>query len=252
MPTVVLGDGRRIPVDDSFSRLPPAEQQRFVNEYVAKNQAGLPEEPAPTVGSMAKAAGSGLVRGLSGVAGLPGDVLGLVDAGLRKAPTLLGYPEAKPPTPEQRGQLGRINSMLEPPTTQQVTSSVEQNLTGPLYEPKNTAEKYMSTAAEFLPAAFSGPGRAAATTLKQAGRQVVRARRAAGSCSGHCLRDGWADGRGHTIRRRSALCRGAGAVSAECDKTASCYAGGCRHGGDKAASLSDGRQSRCSLHARRL
>ena len=150
-----------------------ATSQPEAIEKVKMHLAAQPAAPSATVGSMAKAAGSGLVRGLSGVAGLPGDLMGIVDAGVRNAPRLIGYPAAKLP---QRTVIGQATERFvpAPPTTEQVTSSVEENVTGPLYQPQNTAEKYMSTATEFLPAALAGPGRAAAMPFRQAARQAVR------------------------------------------------------------------------------
>ena len=153
-----------------------ASQPEAIQKVRMHLAASQPSAPSPTVGSMAKAAGSGLVRGLSGVAGLPGDVMGLVDAGVRNAPRLLGYPAAKQVPLSDRSQIGRAAERFlpAPPNTQQVTSSVERNVTGPLYQPQNTAEKYMSTATEFLPAALSGPGQAAAMPFRQAARQAAR------------------------------------------------------------------------------
>jgi hypothetical protein len=130
--------------------------------------------PQNSAAGMGKTAASSLVRGLGYVAGMPGDLMGLVDAGVRKAPKLLGYPEAQ--LPQERTAIGRATERFAPvpPTSQDVISSVEKNVTGPLYQPRTKAEKYLGTAMEFLPAAAAGPGRLAAMPFRQSVKQTTR------------------------------------------------------------------------------
>ena len=149
-----------------YSDMPEAEFRAKIGMTPPPEPAAaLHPEPEATIGSTAKAFGAGAVRGLSGVAGLPGDVLGWVDAGVRNAPRLFGAPAATMP---ERTGIGKVAQALEPPTTPQITSAVEQNVTGPLYQPQNKAEKYAATFGEFLPAAASGPGGIARRVTQQA------------------------------------------------------------------------------------
>lgn len=177
MPNVVLKDGQRVPVDESFTNLPREEQQKRVNAFVVTGDpAVLQGPPQNTAAGMGKTAASSLVRGLGYVAGMPGDLMSAVDYGVRKAPTLLGYPEAQAPSPQERTAIGRMGERLlpAPPTSQDVLSTVEKNVTGPLYQPRTKAEKYLGTTVEFLPAALAGPGRLAALPFRQAVKQVPK------------------------------------------------------------------------------
>lgn len=114
-----------------------------------------PQEAPFTVGGMAKSIGSGAVRGLSALAGMKGDLDTLVGAGLDR----ILPPAAESPSPLS-------------PTSREVLGAVEQNVTGPLYQGKNTLEKYGGTIGEFLPNAVGGlaglPRRLATRTVAPA------------------------------------------------------------------------------------
>lgn len=112
---------------------------------------GLKAESAPersigeAVTGLAKAAGSGLVRGAVGLGTLPGNLEALGRAGINYGAGLLG---AKPPVSPET---------LNPVTYQNFMDRLEAKV-GPLYKPQTTAEKYVSTIGEFAPAAIGGGG----------------------------------------------------------------------------------------------
>lgn len=95
---------------------------------------------------VAKSLGSGLVRGVTGLAGLPGDISNLTIAGLGK---LHGQ------SPEE---VSRIQSTNPIPGSADITGFVERNVTGPLHESQSTLGDYAGTVGEFAPAAIAGPG----------------------------------------------------------------------------------------------
>ena len=127
-------------------------------------------EPA-SIADVSKGVGAGLLQGGAYVAGLPGDLLSAVDAGVRNIPRLFGAPAATMP---ERTGIGKMAQAIEPPTSEQTTASMVKNITGPLYEPKSTLGKYGKTFGEMLPQALAGPGRAAAMPFQQAARQAAR------------------------------------------------------------------------------
>lgn len=122
--------------------------------YRQQKAAGLQAEPATTLGGLAKAAASGLVRGGAGLAGLPGDAINLVDAGIRNAPRLAGYP-AIPPGPKP-----------ELPTSKDFIDWFERDVT-PLYQPQTTAESMVGKIGEYAPGIVAGPGGLARRAIQQ-------------------------------------------------------------------------------------
>src|SRR5262245_44055605 len=68
---------------------------------------------------------TGAVKGVSAVAGLPGDIRGYVNQGMD---WLLG------PTPEEKAKMAQYDSPIAAPSTQQVQGAAE-SVTGPLYQP---------------------------------------------------------------------------------------------------------------------
>jgi hypothetical protein len=105
-----------------------------------------PQKPVGVTEDVVKSAGSGVVQGGIGLAGLLGDAQGLVSKGMDK---LLG-----PRTPEAQ-KLQAEASLL--PTSSGIKSVVEDNV-GKLYEPKTRAGEYARTIGEFAPGAMAGPG----------------------------------------------------------------------------------------------
>lgn len=99
-----------------------------------------------TLGGALKAAGSGLVEGVSGLIGLPGTARRLVSAGVDKVLGPLppdgqkAFEEAAPVAPED-------------------VKSVIETVTGPTdYAPKNTTEKYIKSVSSMAPGIVAGPG----------------------------------------------------------------------------------------------
>lgn len=118
-----------------------------------------------TLTDVAQSAGSGLVRGAAGLAGLPGDMLDIVGSGVKAIGSKLGLPE--PPPVENPSFLHSLVTATEPPTSQSVTSAIENNI-GQLHEPQTTAGKYAQSVGEFAPAALAGPGGIARRAITQA------------------------------------------------------------------------------------
>lgn len=103
-----------------------------------------PENTASPGNGLIKAAASGVARGVAGIIGLPSDIPALMAKG---ADYLL------PGTSETRTKLNPRPMGLpdiSPPSSQSVVKSIE-SVTGPLYEPQTTAEKYARTLGEFAP-----------------------------------------------------------------------------------------------------
>lgn len=148
----------------------PATIDRVMREAMQATQ------PA-SVEDVSKSAGAGLVTGLSGLAGLEGDVSRMAGAGVDWVKGKMGMDTSRPTqvplTPQAmlKGALtgtGYEDYIPGAPTSQQVRSAVEENVTGPLYEPKSTMGKYARTAGEFLPAAAAGPGSFGRRVVQQA------------------------------------------------------------------------------------
>ncbi len=112
-------------------------------------------KPVSTVEDVAKAIPSGLVSGVTGMAGMPGDLNELVGLGAEK---VLGpEPKRPPPTNKLEAVLEKMVDWTGLPTSQQTKGAAEK-ITGPLYEPQTRAGKYARTAAEFAPGVLMGPG----------------------------------------------------------------------------------------------
>jgi hypothetical protein len=128
-------NGQRVTVDDAFLSLPPDQQNAAVEEIAAALPTNAPTaNVAEGAGRMAEVAQSGLMRGIAAfakpiaaIAGAPGMLQEL--AGRR----------AQQPTP---------SDVLKP---------IEM-MTDALPKPQTTAEKYVHTAAEFIPGSVVGPG----------------------------------------------------------------------------------------------
>lgn len=110
-------------------------------------QAAYGANETSTLADVAKSAGTGLVKGAIGLAGLPGDLTELGARGLdyatRKVGGLMGQDFAPRPEQDTLGS-AHIQRTLE-------------GVTGPLYQPKTTAGEYAQTAGEFLPSMLGGP-----------------------------------------------------------------------------------------------
>ena len=101
---------------------------------------------ADTAVDVVKSAGSGLVKGVTGLAGLPGDIARLAITGMGK---LNG---------DDPSEIARLNENFPIPGSEGITAAVERYVTGKLHESRSTAGDYAGTIGEFAPAALSGPG----------------------------------------------------------------------------------------------
>jgi hypothetical protein len=111
--------------------------------------------PAPDVAEdVAKSAVTGAGKGIIGLAGLPGDVGGLLNRGIDYALGKAGI-EPAAPTDYSLGGSGQIQRGVE-------------QVTGEFYKPKTTYGEYAQTGGEFLPGAALGPGGIARKVATQA------------------------------------------------------------------------------------
>lgn len=147
---------------------PDGASEQDVMSYVQKNMAGqstpapqstpnseavAPQAPKPpavnTWADVAKSAGAGVMRGVAGLAGLPGDIEKLTDAGLSYV-----MPETMARSKAARAQYGRESAFA---SSQDTTRNIEKAV-GPLYKPQTTAGKYADTIGSFVPAIAAGGG----------------------------------------------------------------------------------------------
>lgn len=117
------------------------------DELKAAHQANNPSW-SDTAADVAKSAGIGAVKGVVGLAGLPGDLAEYgargIDYASRGIGKLIGQDVPARPPQEAFGGSAQLQRGLE-------------NITGPLYEPKTTPGNFAQTAGEFLPALIGGP-----------------------------------------------------------------------------------------------
>lgn len=122
--------------------------------------AAVPAAGPSMLADVAKSAGTGVVKGAIGLAGMPGDIAHALYRAGQWAGDKLGLPSL----PEAADKAFR-NTLPVPPS--KITENVEA-LTAPLYEPKTTVGEYAQTVGEFLPAAAAGPGGIARRVAMQA------------------------------------------------------------------------------------
>ena len=108
-------------------------------------------EPPAVAADVTKSAGTGLLKGAIGLAGLPGGIRSAMTSAGDWVGDKLGL---KPLTPEQKSTLA---GKLPLPTSADITAAVKP-VTGELYEPQTRAGRYAQTIGEFAPAALAGPG----------------------------------------------------------------------------------------------
>jgi len=112
------------------------------------------EEPktwTDTAEGIARAAGSGLVKGAIGVAGLPTDLVGYAREGANR---LFDLVLPRPELPKDAPKPFNLSDYISTPALQKAY----EDRFGKSYEPKTTAEKYAKTVGEFMPGSFIGPG----------------------------------------------------------------------------------------------
>jgi hypothetical protein len=134
------------------------------------------DKPSSTLGGYAKAAGTGLARGVTGILGTLGDTRDLYNALLEKAGAELTPAEKAP---------SRLT-----PTSQDVEGAVE-GVTGEFYEPQTSGEKFVSTIGEFVPGLFGGGAGLARKAITQVAAPAV-ASEAAGQATEGTAAEPWA------------------------------------------------------------
>lgn len=122
-----------------------------------------PDGQQPSVTSDAvKSLGSGVMRGVAGLIGLPEQLAGYgayaIDKGVQAVGHAIGQ-DLPRPTGEP---------MFSLPTTEGTTKFIEKNITGPLHEPQTRAGRYANTVGEFLPGAALGPGSVVGNAVRYA------------------------------------------------------------------------------------
>jgi hypothetical protein len=132
------------------------------DEAAATAALGSLRSEKPTVAAdTVKAAGTGIMKGVIGLAGLPGGIRSAMEAGGEWVGDKLGL---KPLTGDQKTKL---RGALPLPTSTDITEAVKP-VTGEFYKPETTVGKYAETVGEFVPAALAGPGGLARRLLTQA------------------------------------------------------------------------------------
>jgi hypothetical protein len=141
--------------------------------------------PVPNPGAkeiatdVAKSGGVGVGKGTIGLFGTIGDIgnlasygltygtakaaekLGLLPAGKTAADFMKAGEELdkKMQATPARGIGAAAEKLFTPPTSKEIQTNIEKDVTGPFYKPQTTAGKYAETIGEFIPAAAAMPGR---------------------------------------------------------------------------------------------
>lgn len=135
-----------------------------------------PAEEPGVLADVAKSAAIGIPKGAIGIAGLPGDLGALRDAGIDKLHRFLGATFGM--TPDQvEESVAKYHKAIETPTpfskfpkaptSGEIQGAVEK-ATGPFYEAKTQPGRIAQTVGEFVPAALTGGEGIAANVLKGA------------------------------------------------------------------------------------
>lgn len=113
-----------------------------------------PAEKPQTLEGLARAVGAGVRAGVEGLVSLPGTVEDVVEGAYEGAGNLMFNR-----TPEEIA--ARDAAAFEPTLSSPNMETVQQAATSVLgepYQPQTTAEEYLKTTGEFIPAAAAGPG----------------------------------------------------------------------------------------------
>lgn len=142
-----------------FDQFDTAEKPAKTNVFdqfddISASEPTYAEQAADVAASL----GTGVVRGVAGLAGMPADIgRGLASLALRGGGYLIGADQEKLAKDIAAAEAIVANRALAPPTSAEITSGIE-TVTGPLYTPRGTAGEYAETIGEFVPAAVAGPG----------------------------------------------------------------------------------------------
>lgn len=149
--------------DGSIAEFPDGTPDGVIERAMRETFGG----PTPVGEDIARTIPSKLTQGVMGLAGTVGDIQELQGkAG--------GWVASKLGLPEELGQKARYLSPFPPsPTTSQIREGTEEHLTGPLYEPKTTAGKYVGAVTEMAPSMII-PGAGGRTLLQKGIRKGVQ------------------------------------------------------------------------------
>lgn len=129
------------------------------DSMLSQKPASAPQVSRPSPNMLAdvlKSAGTGLMKGVTGIAGLPGDIRAAETWLLDKLPG--GKMAAQFRSEEERWVKSHgLPNVLTPPTSEQINKSV-QKVIGPYYSPQTTPAKYAETLASFVPGGVMGKG----------------------------------------------------------------------------------------------
>lgn len=131
---------------------PPQDLSGVSNEELLamRDQAASNAPPSTAVDAM-KSFGAGVVKGVTGLAGLPGDI----QSGMKAAQNWIAN-KAGLPQVEMAPMLPFFPIGKEMPRSAETLKAAE-TVTGPLYKPQTMAGRFAETAGEFLPGMI-GPG----------------------------------------------------------------------------------------------
>jgi hypothetical protein len=149
---ITAPDGKTYDVEGADARGALAALQKHVGSPTVS------APPVSTAADVAKSAVSGVGKGLTGLAGLPGDLAEYGARGLDRATKFIG------------GKLGVDvpDRADRPPTfgSADIQKGVE-GVTGEFYKPQTTYGKYAHTVGEFAPGILGGPGGLARKAITQ-------------------------------------------------------------------------------------
>lgn len=139
---VEMPDG--VVIHDVSDGTTKAQLQAKYDAHTSKSKPGVALD-------VAKSGAEGLAKGLTGLAGLPGDIGGLVNRGM----SAIGIPTRDPskPLPDTVTLGGGEMGLGSTPNSTQTYN----NLPGKAYEPQTTAGRVTERVASFLPAVPGGP-----------------------------------------------------------------------------------------------
>lgn len=137
-------------------------------------------QPMGTGEDMARSLGSGLVKGITGLAGLPGSMINMIPSGTppqNLSSLVTGRPTAPPTGPQEMTGLAKsFNDLFggsntytpgpsHYPDAQDFQKSYE-SIAGPSHQPQTTPGQYAHTAGEFVPGAVLAPGGVIGNTIR--------------------------------------------------------------------------------------
>jgi hypothetical protein len=120
----------------------------------------MPKSAGDVALGLGKSAVSGLDKGVAGLAGAPADLAGLIQEGVTRGQS---YVQGRPL--EQVRAENDKNAVISRETLSKYGGKAFPDASPLRYDPQTTAEKYIQSAAEFVPAALLGPGNMARNAL---------------------------------------------------------------------------------------